>query len=199
MTDGARRQVQLVRRVAKRSGARGSLEGTNRGYRDVDEQHPISEPNSSIQDNCAFVGIASAAYQLPTKSAAKRRQQVTCREEGMLLRGKTAIISGAASPRGHWARNRPAVRRRRRSRRNSRYRWQCAHAAANAASIVGEPHIGLACNVADQSRFCEQAVEAVIGAFGQDRHSDQQCRHHPAGEVPGHYAQPTGIASRMSI
>ena len=82
----------------------------------------------------------------------------------MLLSGKTAVISGAASPRGiglctarlfaeHGAR--VAILDLREGDANEA-----------AASLPGEGHIGLACDVTDR-RACATATEAVLGRFGQ--------------------------------
>jgi len=85
----------------------------------------------------------------------------------MLLRGKTAIISGAASPRGIGL----ATARRFAAEGARVAILDIDGGAAQAAAKTidhgsGEPHLGLSCNVADQAS-CGKAVEAVIGAFGQ--------------------------------
>jgi hypothetical protein len=61
VADGARRQMEFVCSITKRAGARGRFEGTDRRDRNTGEQHSISEPDSSIQDNCAFVGAQATA------------------------------------------------------------------------------------------------------------------------------------------
>ncbi|MDA9497285.1 SDR family NAD(P)-dependent oxidoreductase [Bradyrhizobium sp. CCBAU 11357] len=80
----------------------------------------------------------------------------------MLLSGKTAIISGAASPRGIGL-----ATARRFAAEGARVAILDidADAAADAAAPLGEPHIGLRCDVADKSS-CEQAVARVIESFG---------------------------------
>jgi NAD(P)-dependent dehydrogenase (short-subunit alcohol dehydrogenase family) len=84
----------------------------------------------------------------------------------MLLRGKTAIISGAASPRGIGL-----ATARRFAAEGARVAILDIDGAAAeiAARSLGqgsaEPHLGLSCNVADQAS-CSKAVEAVIRAFG---------------------------------
>src|SRR5438445_7567758 len=80
----------------------------------------------------------------------------------MLLSGKTAIISGAASPRGIGL-----ATARRFAAEGARVAILDidAGAAADAATSLGNSHIGLGCDVADKSS-CEQAVARVIEAFG---------------------------------
>jgi NAD(P)-dependent dehydrogenase (short-subunit alcohol dehydrogenase family) len=85
----------------------------------------------------------------------------------MLLRGKTAVISGAASPRGIGL----ATARRFAAEGASVAILDIDGAAAESAAgsltnVSGEPHLGLACNVADQAS-CKKAVDAVIAAFGR--------------------------------
>src|SRR5246500_4443138 len=85
----------------------------------------------------------------------------------MLLRGKTAVISGAASPRGIGL-----ATARRFAAEGARVAIldidgaAAESAARNLTPISGKPHLGLACNVADQAS-CAKAIEAVIAAFGQ--------------------------------
>jgi len=85
----------------------------------------------------------------------------------MLLRGKTAIISGAASPRGIGL-----ATARRFAAEGARVAildidGPAAEAAAHSLDPTGgEPHLGLACDVADQ-KSCAKAADTVIGAFGQ--------------------------------
>jgi NAD(P)-dependent dehydrogenase (short-subunit alcohol dehydrogenase family) len=85
----------------------------------------------------------------------------------MLLRGKTAIISGAASPRGIGL----ATARRFVAEGARVAILDIDGAAAEAAArdldqSAGKPHLGFACNVADRAS-CAKAVAAVIEAFGQ--------------------------------
>lgn len=81
----------------------------------------------------------------------------------MLLNGKTAVISGAASRRGIGLAT---------ARRFAAEGAQVAildidgAAATEAASTLGKDHIGVACNVADRAS-CSIAVENVIAAFGR--------------------------------
>jgi NAD(P)-dependent dehydrogenase (short-subunit alcohol dehydrogenase family) len=84
-------------------------------------------------------------------------------EEAVLLEGKKAAISGAASPRGIGL---------------ATARLFAAHgarvaildldeaAAGEAAASLGNAHVGVACDVADRSA-CERAAAETIGAFGQ--------------------------------
>ncbi|MBB4380418.1 NAD(P)-dependent dehydrogenase (short-subunit alcohol dehydrogenase family) [Bradyrhizobium sp. SBR1B] len=80
----------------------------------------------------------------------------------MLLSGKTAIISGAASPRGIGLAT---------ARRFAAEGARCAildidaDAAADAAASLGKSHVGLRCDVADKAS-CEQAVARALDAFG---------------------------------
>jgi NAD(P)-dependent dehydrogenase (short-subunit alcohol dehydrogenase family) len=77
----------------------------------------------------------------------------------MLLRGKTAVISGAASPRGiGLATARRFVAEGARVAILDIDGAAAESAARNLNPISGKPHLGLACDV---------AVEAVIAAFGQ--------------------------------
>ena len=81
----------------------------------------------------------------------------------MLLSGKTAIISGAASKRGIGL-----ATGRRFAAEGARVAILDIDgpAAKAAAEELGENHIGVACDVADR-RSCGDAVAAVIEAFGQ--------------------------------
>jgi NAD(P)-dependent dehydrogenase (short-subunit alcohol dehydrogenase family) len=85
----------------------------------------------------------------------------------MLLRGKTAIISGAASLRGIGL-----ATARRFVAEGARVAildidGPAAEAAARSLEqTAGETHLGLACDVADQ-KSCANAADAVIETFGQ--------------------------------
>ena len=80
----------------------------------------------------------------------------------MLLNGKTAVISGAASPRGIGFAT---------ARLFARHGARVAildldeAGARRAAEELGEGHIGLACDVADRES-CQGAARRVIEAFG---------------------------------
>jgi NAD(P)-dependent dehydrogenase (short-subunit alcohol dehydrogenase family) len=85
----------------------------------------------------------------------------------MLLRGKTAVISGASSPRGIGF----ATARRFAAEGARVAILDIDGAAAETAARSldhgsGEPHLGLSCNVADQAS-CNKAIDAVISLFGQ--------------------------------
>ncbi|NOJ39160.1 SDR family NAD(P)-dependent oxidoreductase [Bradyrhizobium australiense] len=85
----------------------------------------------------------------------------------MLLRGKTAVISGAASPRGIGL----ATARRFAAEGARVAILDIDGAAAEAASksldsFSGGPHLGLACDVVDRES-CMKAIDAVVVAFGQ--------------------------------
>lgn len=80
----------------------------------------------------------------------------------MLLRGKTAVISGAASQRGIGLAT---------ARLFAEHGARVAildldlNAAHEAAASIGDGHIGLRCDVTD-AEACRSAVSAVIGKFG---------------------------------
>lgn len=80
-----------------------------------------------------------------------------------LLDGKTAIITGAASPRGLGKAT---------ARLFAQHGARVAildldgDQAMAAARDIGEGHIGLKCNVTDK-KACEMAADSVIDAFGQ--------------------------------
>lgn len=80
----------------------------------------------------------------------------------MLLEGKTAAISGAASKRGIGL-----ATARRFAAEGARVAILDIDgaAAAEAAASLGTGHIGVTCNVADKAS-CEAAAATVIGAFG---------------------------------
>jgi NAD(P)-dependent dehydrogenase (short-subunit alcohol dehydrogenase family) len=85
----------------------------------------------------------------------------------MLLRGKTAVISGAASPRGiGLATARRFVAEGARVAILDIDGAAAKSAAQNLNPISEKPHLGIACNVANQDS-CAKAIEAVIAAFGQ--------------------------------
>ena len=81
----------------------------------------------------------------------------------MLLNGKTAAISGAASPRGIGF---AAARLFARHGARVAILDLDADGARRAAADLGEGHIGLGCDVADRES-CQQAARHVIEAFGQ--------------------------------
>jgi NAD(P)-dependent dehydrogenase (short-subunit alcohol dehydrogenase family) len=93
--------------------------------------------------------------------------EVTLREECMLLRGRTAVISGAASPRGIGL-----ATARRFAAEGARIAildidTGAAKAAAESLEPVSAgPHLGVGCNVADREA-CASAIDSVIGSFGQ--------------------------------
>ncbi|EPX76288.1 SDR family NAD(P)-dependent oxidoreductase [Salipiger mucosus] len=80
-----------------------------------------------------------------------------------LLDGKTAIITGAASPRGLGKATAKLF-----AEHGARIAILDLDAAAAkaAAEELGEGHIGLACNVTDKAA-CEAAAQEVIDTFGQ--------------------------------
>src|SRR3712207_5833140 len=84
-------------------------------------------------------------------------------EETMLLEGKTAVISGAASPRGIGLAT---------ARLFARHGARVAildidgSGAREAAAALGPQHAGLGCNVTDLDD-CRRAADEAITAFGQ--------------------------------
>src|SRR5690606_8877916 len=85
----------------------------------------------------------------------------------MLLRGKTAIITGAAALRGIGL-----ATARRFAAEGARVAILdidgpgTETAARGLEHVAGEPHLGITCDVADRAA-CFKAVEAVVAAFGQ--------------------------------
>lgn len=82
----------------------------------------------------------------------------------MLLSGKTAVITGATSPRGLGKAT--ATLFAEHGARVAILDLDGAAAQAAAQDLPGEGHIGLPCNVTDKPA-CEAAAQAVIDAFGQ--------------------------------
>lgn len=80
-----------------------------------------------------------------------------------LLDGKTAIVTGAASPRGLGKAT--AILFAQHGARVAIIDLDDAQAKAAAADLPGEGHIGLAGNVVDKAA-CETAAKAVLDAFG---------------------------------
>ncbi|GAA0285123.1 SDR family NAD(P)-dependent oxidoreductase [Rhodovulum strictum] len=81
-----------------------------------------------------------------------------------LLDGKTAIITGAASPRGLGKAT--ALLFAEHGCRVAIVDLDAAQAQAAAADLPGEGHIGLAGNVTDKAS-CETAAQAALAAFGR--------------------------------
>lgn len=81
----------------------------------------------------------------------------------MLLQGKTAVISGAASPRGI---GRATARLFAEHGARVAILDLDAEAAKAAAAELGPDHLGLGCDVTDVES-CQRAGEATIAAFGQ--------------------------------
>ena len=81
----------------------------------------------------------------------------------MLLEGKTAVISGAASPRGIGFAT---------ARLFAKHGAKVAildlneQGAKDAAAELGPDHVGIGCDVANLES-CKQAAEAAIAALGQ--------------------------------
>ena len=81
----------------------------------------------------------------------------------MLLRDKTAVISGAASKRGI---GRATAQRFVAEGARVAILDIDAAAAREAAAELGAGHIGVSCNVADKAS-CQAAIDEVLAAFGQ--------------------------------
>ena len=83
--------------------------------------------------------------------------------QSLLLDGKVAVISGAASPRGLGMAT---------ARMFAEHGAKIAildldeHVSVEAAASIGPEHRGYACNVADKEA-CIKAAESVIAAFGK--------------------------------
>ena len=85
----------------------------------------------------------------------------------MLLRGRTAVISGAASPRGiGLATARRFVAEGARVAILDVDGAAAEVAAGNLDPVSAGPHLGVECNVADRES-CASAIDTVIGAFGE--------------------------------
>ncbi|MBV9531984.1 MAG: glucose 1-dehydrogenase [Bradyrhizobium sp.] len=85
----------------------------------------------------------------------------------MLLRGRTAVISGAASPRGiGLATARRFVAEGARVAILDIDGAAAEVAAGNLDPVSAGPHLGVECNVADRES-CASAIDTVIGAFGE--------------------------------
>ncbi|MGR3391888.1 SDR family NAD(P)-dependent oxidoreductase [Sagittula sp.] len=82
----------------------------------------------------------------------------------MLLKDKTALITGAASPRGLGKATAKLFAEH--GARVTILDLDTSAAEAAAADLPGEGHIGLACNVTDKPA-CNAAAGAAIAAFGQ--------------------------------
>ena len=82
----------------------------------------------------------------------------------MLLKDKTALIPGAASPRGLGKATAKLFAEH--GARVAILDLDASAAEAAAAELPGEGHIGLACNVTDKAA-CDAAAGAAIAAFGQ--------------------------------
>jgi NAD(P)-dependent dehydrogenase (short-subunit alcohol dehydrogenase family) len=80
----------------------------------------------------------------------------------VLLKGKTAIVSGAASKRGIGL---ATARRFVAEGARVAILDLDSEAAASEARNLGPNHLGIACNVADRAA-CETAVDAVVKSFG---------------------------------
>lgn len=81
-----------------------------------------------------------------------------------LLSGKTAIITGAASPRGLGKATARLFAEH--GCRVAILDLDAAQAASAAADLPGGGHIGLSCNVTDKTA-CAEAAEIVLGMFGR--------------------------------
>lgn len=82
----------------------------------------------------------------------------------MLLEGKFAVISGAASPRGIGRATAELFAKQ--GARVAILDLDAASSAAAAAELPGSGHIGVACDVSEQNS-CQSAAQQVIAAFGR--------------------------------
>jgi NAD(P)-dependent dehydrogenase (short-subunit alcohol dehydrogenase family) len=117
----------------------------------------ISESQSIEGVNLAFV-----LERALLNSRFNKLRKISPQEEAMLLDGKTAVISGAASPRGIGLAT---------ARLFASHGARLAildldeQGAKEAAASLGTGHIGIGCNVAD-FESCRQAAEEAIARLG---------------------------------